>query len=191
MGSSAQGELCDRGREASEGRERQLSLICCCSRQRAVDRSVMDFRMSLNTSADLQRRWPATNAAPRAKGAELYIKHSRHPSPLSLCDLHSLTPDICKVVTLLNERAASPLLSSAHSCQRDSHVSLFCSFFQDGLKTADKLKQYIEKLAADLYNVNTSFLISSSAFPLVSLVRATELITKDHIAWRTCSMSCI
>lgn len=29
------------------------------------------------------------------------------------------------------------------------------SFFQDGLKTADKLKQYIEKLAADLYNVNT------------------------------------
>ncbi|POI31876.1 hypothetical protein CIB84_004373, partial [Bambusicola thoracicus] len=28
-----------------------------------------------------------------------------------------------------------------------------CSFFQDGLKTADKLKQYIEKLAADLYNI--------------------------------------
>uniref|UniRef100_A0A8C2CUG0 ArfGAP with SH3 domain, ankyrin repeat and PH domain 1a n=1 Tax=Cyprinus carpio TaxID=7962 RepID=A0A8C2CUG0_CYPCA len=26
-------------------------------------------------------------------------------------------------------------------------------FFQDGLKTADKLKQYIEKLAADLYNI--------------------------------------
>ncbi len=40
-------------------------------------------------------------------------------------------------------------------------VFLFClffiSFFQDGLKTADKLKQYIEKLAADLYNVCTSF----------------------------------
>lgn len=35
-------------------------------------------------------------------------------------------------------------------------VSLLRSFFQDGLKTADKLKQYIEKLAADLYNVNTS-----------------------------------
>uniref|UniRef100_A0A673IQ34 Arf-GAP with SH3 domain, ANK repeat and PH domain-containing protein 1-like n=1 Tax=Sinocyclocheilus rhinocerous TaxID=307959 RepID=A0A673IQ34_9TELE len=28
-----------------------------------------------------------------------------------------------------------------------------CNFFQDGLKTADKLKQYIEKLAADLYNL--------------------------------------
>ncbi|XP_036306299.1 arf-GAP with SH3 domain, ANK repeat and PH domain-containing protein 1-like [Pipistrellus kuhlii] len=27
-----------------------------------------------------------------------------------------------------------------------------CNFFQDGLKTADKLKQYIENLAADLYN---------------------------------------
>ncbi|KAG7269553.1 LOW QUALITY PROTEIN: hypothetical protein CRUP_029822 [Coryphaenoides rupestris] len=26
-------------------------------------------------------------------------------------------------------------------------------FFQDGLKTADRLKQYIEKLAADLYNI--------------------------------------
>uniref|UniRef100_A0A8C1QSL4 ArfGAP with SH3 domain, ankyrin repeat and PH domain 1a n=1 Tax=Cyprinus carpio TaxID=7962 RepID=A0A8C1QSL4_CYPCA len=31
-----------------------------------------------------------------------------------------------------------------------------CNFFQDGLKTADKLKQYIEKLAADLYNVNSA-----------------------------------
>uniref|UniRef100_A0A670YAX9 ArfGAP with SH3 domain, ankyrin repeat and PH domain 1 n=1 Tax=Pseudonaja textilis TaxID=8673 RepID=A0A670YAX9_PSETE len=29
----------------------------------------------------------------------------------------------------------------------------FFHFFQDGLKTADKLKQYIEKLAADLYNI--------------------------------------
>lgn len=34
---------------------------------------------------------------------------------------------------------------------------LLRSFFQDGLKTADKLKQYIEKLAADLYNVNIHF----------------------------------
>ncbi|XP_036940768.1 arf-GAP with SH3 domain, ANK repeat and PH domain-containing protein 1a isoform X4 [Acanthopagrus latus] len=31
-----------------------------------------------------------------------------------------------------------------------------CSFFQDGLKTADKLKQYIEKLAADLFNIKQS-----------------------------------
>ncbi|MEQ2286529.1 Arf-GAP with SH3 domain, ANK repeat and PH domain-containing protein 1 [Ameca splendens] len=35
----------------------------------------------------------------------------------------------------------------------DFLMSLFSSFFQDGLKTADKLKQYIEKLAADLYNI--------------------------------------
>nr|XP_020667097.1 arf-GAP with SH3 domain, ANK repeat and PH domain-containing protein 1 [Pogona vitticeps]XP_020667098.1 arf-GAP with SH3 domain, ANK repeat and PH domain-containing protein 1 [Pogona vitticeps] len=28
-----------------------------------------------------------------------------------------------------------------------------CNFFQDGLKTADKMKQYVEKLAADLYNI--------------------------------------
>uniref|UniRef100_A0A3Q0R0Y4 ArfGAP with SH3 domain, ankyrin repeat and PH domain 1a n=1 Tax=Amphilophus citrinellus TaxID=61819 RepID=A0A3Q0R0Y4_AMPCI len=28
-----------------------------------------------------------------------------------------------------------------------------CNFFQDGLKTTDKLKQYIEKLAADLYDI--------------------------------------
>lgn len=35
-------------------------------------------------------------------------------------------------------------------------ILILCSFFQDGLKTADKLKQYIEKLAADLYNVNIS-----------------------------------
>nr|XP_020466006.1 arf-GAP with SH3 domain, ANK repeat and PH domain-containing protein 1-like isoform X2 [Monopterus albus] len=31
-----------------------------------------------------------------------------------------------------------------------------CNFFQDGLKTADKLKQYIEKLAADLHNIKQS-----------------------------------
>ncbi|XP_076828722.1 arf-GAP with SH3 domain, ANK repeat and PH domain-containing protein 1a isoform X2 [Brachyhypopomus gauderio] len=28
-----------------------------------------------------------------------------------------------------------------------------CNFFQDGLKTADKMKQYIETLAVDLYNI--------------------------------------
>ncbi|XP_076601035.1 arf-GAP with SH3 domain, ANK repeat and PH domain-containing protein 1a isoform X1 [Chaetodon auriga] len=31
-----------------------------------------------------------------------------------------------------------------------------CNFFQDGLKTADKLKQYIEKLAADLFSIKQS-----------------------------------
>ncbi|KAL7386457.1 hypothetical protein ABVT39_008662 [Epinephelus coioides] len=31
-----------------------------------------------------------------------------------------------------------------------------CNFFQDGLKTVDKLKQYIEKLAADLFNIKQS-----------------------------------
>lgn len=50
-------------------------------------------------------------------------------------------------------------------------LSLFppTSFFQDGLKTADKLKQYIEKLAADLYNVKLLFaLVSSPAHYRVS-----------------------
>ncbi|XP_027147263.1 arf-GAP with SH3 domain, ANK repeat and PH domain-containing protein 1 isoform X3 [Larimichthys crocea] len=31
-----------------------------------------------------------------------------------------------------------------------------CNFFQDGLKTADKLKQYFENLAADLFNIKQS-----------------------------------
>ncbi|TKS79235.1 GTPase-activating protein ADP-ribosylation factor-directed [Collichthys lucidus] len=31
-----------------------------------------------------------------------------------------------------------------------------CNFFQDGLKTADKLKQYVENLAADLFNDSQS-----------------------------------
>lgn len=52
---------------------------------------------------------------------------------------------------LMSVRVTCAVLSSA-------------SFFQDGLKTADKLKQYIEKLAADLYNVNThTFPVSSPA----------------------------
>ncbi len=44
--------------------------------------------------------------------------------------------------------------------------AFFISFFQDGLKTADKLKQYIEKLASDLYNVCTS-LFNINMFDLV------------------------
>lgn len=114
MGSSAQvEEICDRGREASERRRgwREAIIVDLLLQPAARRRQICnEFQDVLNTSADLQRRWPATNAAPRAKGAELYIKL---PS-LSLRDLHSLTPDICKVVILRNERAASPLLSGAH-----------------------------------------------------------------------------
>lgn len=46
----------------------------------------------------------------------------------------------------------SKCLKCAH-CASFHVLSIIFSFFQDGLKTADKLKQYIEKLAADLYNV--------------------------------------
>lgn len=52
------------------------------------------------------------------------------------------------------------LLSSSIRSVKQMHNNLSfvlvfsLSFFQDGLKTADKLKQYIEKLAADLYNVS-------------------------------------
>lgn len=42
-----------------------------------------------------------------------------------------------------------------------SHRRLVFSFFQDGLKTADKLKQYIEKLATDLSNVSIHLLLRS------------------------------
>ena len=42
----------------------------------------------------------------------------------------------------------------------DFHESVSLSFFQDGLKTADKMKQYIDKLAADLYNVSLVNLVS-------------------------------
>uniref|UniRef100_A0A8C4S1X1 ArfGAP with SH3 domain, ankyrin repeat and PH domain 1a n=1 Tax=Erpetoichthys calabaricus TaxID=27687 RepID=A0A8C4S1X1_ERPCA len=38
-------------------------------------------------------------------------------------------------------------------CTFVGYFHCVCFFFQDGLKTADKLKQYIEKLAADLYNI--------------------------------------
>jgi hypothetical protein len=39
--------------------------------------------------------------------------------------------------------------------------SCLYSFFQDGLKTADKLKQYIEKLATDLSNVSVNLLLQT------------------------------
>lgn len=52
------------------------------------------------------------------------------------------------------------------------------SFFQDGLKTADKLKQYIEKLAADLYNVKLLFaLVSSPAHYRVSFFIEKKLLS--------------
>lgn len=68
-----------------------------------------------------------------------------------------------------------------HGNVSDIHIPLFfCSFFQDGLKTADKLKQYIEKLAADLYNVNTSFPFLSPLMDLFRLSSHTKLIFSTH-----------
>lgn len=86
-------------------------------------------------------------------------------SPNSGCSLLAQTSDISTAfrVKLLGEgggrdRKSSQvlrvflfLLFSAWEVT----VVFYYSFFQDGLKTADKLKQYIEKLAADLYNVSS------------------------------------
>lgn len=64
-------------------------------------------------------------------------------------DVKDAPPNDCPFVSLsLELKWKSPWNSNIRPV-------ISCSFFQDGLKTADKLKQYIEKLAADLYNVNT------------------------------------
>uniref|UniRef100_A0A8C7LAL1 ArfGAP with SH3 domain, ankyrin repeat and PH domain 1a n=1 Tax=Oncorhynchus kisutch TaxID=8019 RepID=A0A8C7LAL1_ONCKI len=58
---------------------------------------------------------------------------------------------MCKYLIKVNEIKTKKGVDLLQNLIRYYHAQ--CNFFQDGLKTADKLKQYIEKLAADLYNI--------------------------------------
>lgn len=97
----------------------------------------------------------------RREQAQLYIKHKLHqslPPPASLC----VTFIVAKSLNTWHLQSSNSHKWPTLKCiqcmlmsVRFTFTFLFSSFFQDGLKTADKLKQYIEKLAADLYNVNT------------------------------------
>lgn len=80
MRSSAQvEEIRDGGREACERRRgwREVIIADLLQQPGALRRQICNgFQDVLNTSANLQRRRPATNAVPRAEGAEPHIKHS-------------------------------------------------------------------------------------------------------------------
>uniref|UniRef100_A0AAZ3QW61 ArfGAP with SH3 domain, ankyrin repeat and PH domain 1b n=1 Tax=Oncorhynchus tshawytscha TaxID=74940 RepID=A0AAZ3QW61_ONCTS len=58
---------------------------------------------------------------------------------------------MCEYLIKVNEIKTKKGVDLLQNLIRYYHAQ--CNFFQDGLKTADKLKQYIEKLAADLYNI--------------------------------------
>ncbi|XP_060756038.1 arf-GAP with SH3 domain, ANK repeat and PH domain-containing protein 1 isoform X2 [Neoarius graeffei] len=58
---------------------------------------------------------------------------------------------MCEYLIKVNEIKTKKGVDLLQNLIKYYHVQ--CNFFQDGLKTADKLKQYIEKLAADLYNI--------------------------------------
>ncbi|XP_074919349.1 arf-GAP with SH3 domain, ANK repeat and PH domain-containing protein 1 isoform X6 [Chelonoidis abingdonii] len=63
-----------------------------------------------------------------------------------------------------------------------------CNFFQDGLKTADKLKQYIEKLAADLYNIKqTQDEEKKQLTALRDLIKSSLQLDQKEVGNFTCS----
>uniref|UniRef100_A0A667XQI4 ArfGAP with SH3 domain, ankyrin repeat and PH domain 1a n=1 Tax=Myripristis murdjan TaxID=586833 RepID=A0A667XQI4_9TELE len=61
---------------------------------------------------------------------------------------------MCEYLIKVNEIKTKKGVDLLHNLIK--HYNAQSNFFQDGLKTADKLKQHIERLAADLHNIKQS-----------------------------------
>ncbi|KAM5211290.1 arf-GAP with SH3 domain, ANK repeat and PH domain-containing protein 1 isoform 9-T11 [Hipposideros larvatus] len=64
---------------------------------------------------------------------------------------HLFQLQMCEYLIKVNEIKTKKGVDLLQNLIKYYHAQ--CNFFQDGLKTADKLKQYIEKLAGDIFNI--------------------------------------
>ncbi|CAG10243.1 unnamed protein product, partial [Tetraodon nigroviridis] len=81
------------------------------------------------------------------KERRLFQLQMNHPQRHTLKEILSVLQYLIKVNEIKTKKGVDLLQNLI------KYYHAQCNFFQDGLKTADKLKQYIEKLAADLYNI--------------------------------------